>query len=322
MDFLSDDDITNISLEQFMRPQLVTFEINQCCGKAMIGKNSCGTRIFECEICNKYITTTESFDSKVEYTIDYERPNNTYGLLSGKAYISKMKNDIKIYIKDIIPRYSLTESQIVEIIDMYFLMRNSNIQRAAPRKGIICACINKVTKIPIDLLSSYFNLNQSHITSGQKKYNIRLTPFALVTVDDLIDEEFKRIDCNAGTLNNDIKNIIRDLVKLSLEYYIAIDTTIKTKIAGILLYLYDTKMSTYDIDKICKLLNICENTIYKFYDIFMISLHMTGRVDKLYQPNQIWRREQLCAYLEYKSIPIMPIINKKRLDKFRSVYFF
>lgn len=325
MDFLLDDDndISNMTIEQFIRPEIIAFEINRCCGKDMIAINHNGIRKYECAECGKYIMTQESFDNKTEIIVNYELPVNTYGSLSGHVYMRKMKDDLKTFMNQLTPHYKLSETQVIKIMESYFAMRNSNIRRAEPRRGVICACIHQITKIPVDYLSKFFNLNQRYITEGQKSYNRKLSPFVNVTVDDMVDEVFKRIEYHKDKKICEIRDIIVELVKLSLAYYIAVDTTVKTKVAGILLYLIDVGYIVgYDIEFICKILDIGKNTIYKFYDQFIIMLHVTSRVDGMFIENYHWCNKQLRDYFNTRGVPIIDIPTKKRIDKYRAIYIF
>lgn len=322
MDFLSDDEVSDLTLQQFLQPQIVSIEINYCCGKNMTILNHNSVCRYECDKCGKYIMSNDSFDNKTEITFEYERPVQVYGLLSGYTYIRKMKEELKMFIQKLSPLYNLNENEMINVMDNYFTFRNANIQRAKPRKGIICACINKTAKIPVDLLSKFFNLDQHYITEGQKIYNRKLTPFSIISIDDFVDEEFKRAECHNEKIPLSIRQNIIDIIKLSLEYYIAIDTTIKTKVAGLLLYFSEANIVNYDINHICKILDIGKNTIYKFYDQFVISLYSNERADKSFAENRKYCREQMIDYMSVYNIPVIPLPAKKRLDKYREIFVF
>lgn len=328
MDFLFDEDDTALSIESFIKSNIITMSINQCCGHDMRTVNAGGMLRYECD-CGKFINTNEVFNGKVDTTMEFDKPQPIYGMLSGSMYVRKMKEELRTNVQKINPFYKLTDVELSDIIDLYFTMRGAGIQRAAPRQGMICAVIHRITKLPVDYLSKIFDLEQKYITDGEKTVSRQLTPFHNMTVEDLVEQEYKRMACQLQGAPLVLVELIRvkalviDIVKLSIGFHIAMDTNVKTKIAGILLYLCDVRfMNLEGNDAVAVLLSIGKNTIYKFYDQFVIMLHVMGRTDGRYVENFTNCRTELRAYLAEHGIPVVTLPDKKRLLKYRTELIF
>ena len=293
-----------------LRPVIeIVQNVDICCDVKMYSNITEGMETLICQICGKFLKIQEEAGNR---NFDgMERKKIPYGLRSGTAYKLKMKEEIRIFLQKVLDEYQIEEDQIMQIVKAYFTIRESRIPRANPRRGLICACINKIAGIPVDYLSKIYNLNQKYITEGEKAYRRELTPFDDLSIDELIDNIYIRFKLQDAPEVCTTKSIVTQIIKLSISYYIASDTTMKTKVSGTINFLIETGYFEYDIKKICKTLNIGIMTVYKFYDQLVLSLYY--HVNE----NTKFRMEQMRDFLKFSGINISDTLKKKkRMEKY------
>jgi len=292
-----------------------------CCGVKMFVEISNESKNYLCKICGKYIRFS-SIDEISEFNIGEEN-KNIYGKKSGIKYEESIKNDILKSIDKAKKIDIICDKHKYKIIEIYMCLRGAYINRAQPRTGIILGCISKIAGISKEALSKEFQIGTKYITEGIKFITREIPSLQQNTQDDNIDIEYKKFKIDIyKDIFNDNKIIVRELIKLSDAYYIGNNTTIKTKIAAIFIYLSDVKyinITRTDIVKVC----FTEiNTIYKFYDYLVIYLNASSRIDKLFSENFLNRYIEMRKYFTSRDIPILKIEYKGRFQKYYTVYNF
>ena len=286
-----------------------------------------GIQRYICDGCGRFDDTRESFDAKINISPETEDEITTYGNKSGEGYIKKIKEDIMAEIQKVAKKYTISHEQMMSIMDKYMTIRTEKIPRAKPRIGLICACIYEETKIPQDQIIQIYGIPQKYLTEGIKLYMHELLPFNNISTESLLENMFisMKTCClvpEAEKVVVSVRPLICEMCKLCSIYYVAHNTTFKTKFAGVIWYLMESGKITLRPEELYRLLDISRNTILKFYDQFLIILHATGRIDGQFSKNFANRRLQLRAYLENRGIKIMPIKLVGKYKKFTNIYKF
>jgi hypothetical protein len=291
-----------------IRKEIVQKKVGFCCGKAMTPRLELGIKTLICLTCGQYFVTQEGAETK-SGTEDLDKKKVPYGDRSGAFYKAKMKEEIHTFLAKAINAFSLTEWQVMKIMDHYFAIRDHRIPRADPRKGLILACVHKITSIPMEYLGRLYGLEQRYITEGLKAYRRDLLPFEDFSLYKMVEVVFKRLELAEYKKPFELKKTVHEIVKLSVDFHVAVNTTVKTKVAGAL-YLLSETGTELEIETISKALDIGTTTIYKFYDQFIVALFED------FNENIKNRRDQLRLYLESRGIKIGEDFLKKRMDKY------
>jgi hypothetical protein len=294
-----------------IRKDVIQKRVGYCCEKLMNSHLENGLRNLICLACGRFERIQESVEIKANTIEDLDKRLVPYGSRSGAFYKAKMKDEVRLFLVKTMEAYPLTELQLIKIMDHYFAIRDHRIPRANPRKGLILACVYKVASIPIEYLSKLYELKQHYITEGLKAYRRDLLPFEDFSLFEMVDVVLNRFMLMEYTVPLKYRETVHEIVKLSVDYYVSMDTTVKTKVAGALYFLVETGFAA-DIEqkKIGTTLEIGTTTIYKFYDQLVVAIFED------YNENIKYRRDQLVAYLEHKNIRVTTDFLRKRMDKY------
>ena len=321
MDFLIDSDDCDAPVFINIPKKYTKKAISDiCCEKKMTIMLENGIQQYICDKCGKIIKTQENNEISEELNnLDIKIPE--YGNKSDKKYKITIKNVLLSDISKVSEKYLITQEQIYKILGDFLMIRGKQIPRAKPRIGLICACIYEETKIPINQLSNIFSINQKYITYGIKTYARELLPFNDITIRgyvNIIFEQIKKLNLNTSLIDRILSHqeIVYDLVEFSILFYIGDGITIKTKVAGIFLYI------GIDEKTIITLLDIGKNTIYKFYDLLIVYSNAKSRIDGLYAENFKNRYNQLNEYLKFRKIEIIKFPESGRFLKYKKKYIF
>ncbi len=310
MDFLSD-----YVYEPIQEIQEKKIKTDQCeCGQIMRTLKENGVKKYICDHCGRYINTYETYENCVE-TSSLETIKPVYGNKSGETYVKKIKEDLMNDLNKITRIYSITEEQILRIIKKFLIVRSEKIPRAKPRIGLICACVYNETKIPTEKLSEIFQIKHKHITEGIKTISREINPFNKVTISASVEEALMLIKTTLPEILPEVekvKNILVEIISLSIALYIGVNTTMRTKCGGILHYLIQAKKIPIKTTDVVLGLKLSKSTIDKFYDQLLIYLHAKARIDLKYQIPFAARREQLLAYFKHRNIEIIALQKKHK----------
>lgn len=292
---------------------------NICCDNKMKMINENGNKTFICIICGKYIETSESFNNINEFEKKISNEKKKYGLSNekvNKSLISNLLSKIQI-------NFQISESAIINIIKNYNDLRARQIFRGKKKDAIIIMCIVKNTSIPVNTLTSIFNVKQRHLTDAHKLIQYELAPFDNTSIKEYCDGLFKELIHLKIYLNLE-PNIYQFIIKLmviSVVYYIGHDRRLGTLFYSIIYYLQNTGDIKYDCDLIFKAVHIQKNTIYKYYDMLLIYLNCKEMVGGTTE-NFIYRHMQLVEFFTEEKIKILPLYNESRLEKYKKIYVF
>lgn len=292
-----------------IKKEIVQERVGYCCKKQMNIRLENGIRTFACMECGKFFRSQDTFMVKTNSFDDIDKKVVPYGSRSGAFYKARMKEEVRQILLKTMETYNLSEAHIIKIMDHYFAIRDHRIPRANPRKGLILACVYKIARIPIEYLSKLYGIKQKYITEGLKAYRRDLTPYEDFSLTEMISNTYNRFKIAGMPEFEKTEKIVHEIISLSIAFYVAIDTTIKTKVAGAIYFLIETGFYKLDMAKVNKALDIGITTVYKFYDQLIVALHSD------YNENIKHRREQLLDYFKHRGITIGDL-QKKRMAKY------
>lgn len=315
MNWLDDNDIDKFDYHEYD-----DIFNDKCCDQTMQIVKENGLKRFICNICGRYIDTTETFNSDKQQTENLEFKKNIYGSKSGDMYLTKVKNDITNEIKLIRERYNLTDMEVLNILEDFMKIRQEFIPRAAPRKGIIGAIIHNKTngRVKLDDIAKIFNIDRSFLTRGTTRYLKAIKPFENKKSFSYINE----VLFNYPPEFSQYEQIYLELIALSNAFYICYGSSVETKCAGISWLLCMTGKINMNLTQLIEKLKAVKTTIHKFYDELMIYLHARCLKNGETTENFKNRRVQLIRYFESRKLQIPHFEVKGKYLKYQDIYEF